>query len=308
MTQLHAALRAGVILILCCASFSAYGVSFEIDSSTTIVGTSRTVLSKYEDTLYSLALEYQVGAAAFTGANPDIDPLLPGEGVLLQLPGQYILPSVKREGIVINLPEMRLYYFPEGENKVHIYPVGIGRQGWETPLFKASVTSVTKDPVWIPPESIHREFRAAGLSLPEQVAAGPENPLGGYAMRIGHTSYLIHGTNKPEGVGLRVSHGCIRLYPNHIAELAAMISVNTPVSIINQPIKMGRVDGELFIQANTPIAGPAYQNTSDLKSFMQLAETTLTRTELVSIKQTMLSAIDAGNLYSGLLIPVRSTH
>ena len=306
MTMVKPFLRTGVLCICSCLSWSSFAGNYAINSHTTIVGSPRSVLSKFEDTIYSLALKHEVGAAAFTVANPDIDPLLPGEGVVLQLPGQFILPAVERRGIVVNLPEMRLYYYPENGNTVHIYPVGIGRQGWETPVFSAAITSVTENPVWTPPESIHQEYRAAGLSLPQQVTAGPDNPLGRYAMRVGRTSYLIHGTNKPEGVGLRVSHGCIRLYPDHIAELAAMISVDTPVNIISQPIKPGRSNGALFIQASRPSGGTSGNVSDDLQRFMQHAESTLSDVELESVKHTMLSAIDDGSLYSGLVIPVIS--
>jgi len=305
-SKLHTIFLTAVLSVCSYLSSTAQASSFEIDRNTTIVGTPRSVLSKFEDTIYSLALKYKVGAAAFTGANPDVDPLLPGEGIPLQLPGQYILPAVEREGIVVNLPEMRLYYFPRGENTVHIYPVGIGRQGWETPTMNAAITSITENPVWTPPESIHQEYRAAGLTLPERVASGPDNPLGKFALRVGHTSYLIHGTNKPAGVGLRVSHGCIRLYPDHIAELAANVDVDTPVNIINQPIKLGRIDGTLHIQANRPADGVAGPATDDIKRFMKLAETTLSAAELESVKNVMLDAFNDGSLYSGLVIPVRS--
>ena len=255
MSQALLYLRVFVCALLSGISFSSYANSYAIDDQTTVVGSQGVVLSKHDDTLYSLALQHQIGAAAFADANPDVDPLLPGEGVVLALPGLHILPEVEREGIVINLPEMRLYYFPEDEDSVTIYPVGIGRQGWETPVMQSVVTSITEDPVWTPPESIHKEYRAAGMSLPERVAAGPDNPLGKYAIRIGDTSYLIHGTNSPEGVGLRVSHGCIRLYSDHIAELASRVKVGTSVRIINQSIKLDRINGAPVIQAHRPLPG-----------------------------------------------------
>lgn len=288
-----------------CAPFLSIGASYEIGEHTSIVGTNAEVISKYEDTVYSLALKHEVGAGSFASANPDVNPSFPGEGVALTLPGQYILPAVEREGIVINLPEMRLYYFPPGENTVHIYPVGIGRQGWETPVMESVITSITENPVWSPPESIHREYIAAGLTLPRQVEAGPENPLGKYALRIGHTSYLIHGTNNPEGVGLRVSHGCIRLYSDHIAELSSMISVDTPVRIINQPVKFGRIGNRLFLQAHEPVRQSKNEYSDDLAEFIKLAESALTKSELDSVKQVMLQKLQNGILYTGLTIPVQ---
>jgi len=293
-----------VFVYACGVSFDSAAHSYAIDEQSTIVGTPATVLSKYEDSIYSLAVQHRVGAVAFANANADIDPSLPGEGVSLVLPTQYILPNVKREGIVINLPEMRLYYFPRGKDIVHIYPVGIGRQGWETPVMASVISSISKNPVWTPPESIHKEYREAGLELPRKVKAGPDNPLGEFALRVGSTSYLIHGTNNPSGVGLRVSHGCIRLYAAHIAELSALISVDTPVNIINQPIKLGRIGGALFLQAHEPIRSSGNTYSFDFRSFIDVAESTLTTAELEQVKHTMLDELSQGSLFSGLAIPV----
>jgi len=298
-------LRAAVISAVLCAPGLSNSASYEIGEHVTIVGANAEIIAKHEDTVYSLALKYEVGAGSFASANPDVNPSFPGEGVALTLPGQFILPAVKREGIVINLPEMRLYYFPPGGTTVHVYPVGIGRQGWETPVMSSVITSITENPVWTPPESIHREYIAAGLALPRQVEAGAANPLGKYALRIGHTSYLIHGTNNPEGVGLRVSHGCIRLYSEHIAELSSMISVDTPVRIINQPVKFGRMGNTLYVQAHEPVRQSKNQYSGDLVEFMRLAESTLTKSELDSVKRVMLQKLKNGSLYTGLAMPVR---
>lgn len=289
-----------------CISFNSIADSYAIDNESNIVGTPSNVLSKYEDTIYSLAVRHEVGAAAFANANPDIDPLLPGEGVSLKLPTQYVLPDVKREGIVINLPEMRLYYFPPGKDIVYVYPVGVGRQGWETPVMQSVISSISRDPVWTPPESIHKEYREAGLTLPRQVQAGPDNPLGEFALRVGDTSYLIHGTNNPSGVGLRVSHGCIRLYAEHIAELSAMVTVNTPVNIINQPIKLGRIGNKLFLQAHEPIRSLKTEYSFDYRRFIDLAESTLTQAELERVKRIMLDEFSHGDLFSGLTVLVIS--
>lgn len=297
MGQLRKALT---VLVALCIAIPVSAANFPTVSDSQLVGQPSTVLSKFENTIYTIALQYRVGAEALASANPDVDPWLPGEGATLQLPTHHVLPNVKREGIVINLPEMRLYYFSPINSSVHVYPVGIGRQGWETPLLESSISSIVKNPSWTPPESIHLEYKKAGLKLPRIVPAGSDNPLGEYALRIGRSSYLIHGTNNPKGVGLRVSHGCIRLYPAHIAELASLIDVNTPVAIINQPIKLGRDGSRLYVQAFKPIHGAAYNHAEALNEFFRSAKNTLSASELRRVKRHFRASIEAGELYSGM--------
>lgn len=264
-----------------------------------LIGEPATINSSFGETIYTLAEKQLVGAGALANANPDIDPLIPGDGIPVRLPTLQILPDVAHEGIVVNLPEMRLYYFPPDGTAVQIYPVGIGRQGWDTPVLEEKISSITRHPVWTPPESIHQAYRKAGLQLAKKVPAGPNNPLGKYALRLGQTSYLIHGTNKPRGVGLRVSHGCIRLYPQHIEHLAASIKINTPVRIINQPFKLARKDGSIFLEAHRPILSDAYDHSLVYGEFMKLAEASLTPLELFRLKRLMGKAFRNGDLFTG---------
>jgi len=279
----------------------AVGAEYTLSSETAVVGRPTVVLSKIEDTLYSLAQRYKFGASALIDANPDTDAWMPGAGQSLMLPSQYILPDVPRKGIVVNLPEMRLYYFPAHKNSVHIYPIGIGRQGWQTPLMDSFVSSIDEDPVWTPPVSIRQEYAKAGLVLPPRVEAGPHNPLGEFSLRIGDTSYLIHGTNKPEGVGLRVSHGCIRLYPSHIRELASLITIGMPVRVVNQPIKYARIEGDLYIQAHQPLGDTDNGPMDGMKGFISNVEKKLTSVELHALRQYLRKASNEGSLYTGNL-------
>jgi len=166
---------------------------------------------------------------------------------------QFILPPQPREGLILNLAELRLYYFLPGENRVITHPVGIGREGWETPTGKTRIIQKTKDPTWTPPESIRAEYAEKGIELPRVVKPGPDNPLGRFALRLGMPGYLIHGTDKPYGVGMRVSHGCIRLYPEGIEALFLLISVKTPVRIINQPYKAGWRNNKLYLEVHPPL-------------------------------------------------------
>jgi L,D-transpeptidase ErfK/SrfK len=225
-----------------------------------VVGADQTVTTVYEDTLYDLARKYSLGSEEIIRVNPGVDPWIPGAGKQIIVPNTHILPPGPREGIVVNLPEHRLYYYPkpkkDGTREVISYPVSIGKMDWRTPLGLTHVTQKIKDPVWYPPESVRKEHEANGDPLPPgPVKAGPDNPLGAFAMRLaaGNGTYLIHGTNNPIAVGLAITHGCIRMYPDDVAALFPLIPVGTPVRLINEPIKVAWVDGELLLEAHPPV-------------------------------------------------------
>ncbi len=208
-----------------------------------VVGQVGYTVAGRDDTLLDIARRYGIGQIEILIANPDVDRWMPADDSRVTIPSRYIIPKAERRGVIINLPEMRLYYFPErkdGEQPVMItHPISVGRMDWNTPLGKTSIVRKQTDPSWTPPESIKEEARADGIELPDVVPGGPDNPLGRYAMRLGIPGYLIHSTNKPYGVGMRVTHGCIRMYPEDIEGLFADIPVGTPVQIVNQPIKLG---------------------------------------------------------------------
>jgi L,D-transpeptidase ErfK/SrfK len=187
-------------------------------------------------------------------ANPEVDTWLPGEGTEVVLPTRYVLPAGKRRGLILNLAEYRLYYFPEPQADepavVMTYPISIGRMDWETPLGRTSVISKVTNPAWYPPASVRAEHEADGDPLPRIVPPGPKNPLGKHAMRLGLPGYLIHGTNRPAGVGMRVTHGCIRLFPEDIGFLFGKVGIDTPVRIINEPVKIGWNGDELVVEVH----------------------------------------------------------
>ncbi|CAK0751039.1 putative L,D-transpeptidase YbiS [Gammaproteobacteria bacterium] len=222
-----------------------------------VVGQIETVQTVYEDTLADIARRYSLGFEEITKANPKVDAWVPGVGTTVVLPKRHILPDTPREGIVLNLPEMRSYFYPKpkkGEPPVVLtYPVSIGRLDWKTPLGLTSVVAKITNPTWTPPETIKREHAAEGDILPDVVPAGPENPLGLYALRLGTTGYLIHGTDKPWGIGMRVTHGCMRLYPEDIELLFKEVPVGTVVRLINQPFKAGWLAGTLYLQVYSPL-------------------------------------------------------
>ena len=225
-----------------------------------IFGQIRTTQAGRADTLLDIARVYDIGQTEIVLANPNVDRWMPDDGSEVVLPSRYIFPQAERKGLVINLAEMRLYYFPEpkkGEKPVVMtFPIGIGRMDWETPLGISKVIEKKKDPTWIPPESIKKHRIATGEPpLPDIVPPGPDNPLGRHAMRlsIGKGSYLIHGTIKPFGVGMRVSSGCIRLYPEDIENLFDKVPMGTQVNIVNQPIKLGWLLDQLYIELHPPL-------------------------------------------------------
>ena len=226
---------------------------FELTPEQDVVGAVQVTKSTKEDTLSDIARRFNVGYEEIVRANPKVDPWIPGEGTQIIVPSQFIIPNAPREGIVINVPQMRLFYFPpvkKGERQVvYTHPIGIGRVGWATPQGTTKVVRRTKDPTWRPTASIIKEHRENGEELQKVVGPGPDNPLGRYAFYLGWPSYMIHGTNKPAGVGLRSSHGCIRLYPEDIELLYSMVPVGTKVTVVNEPFVFGFQDDKLFLQA-----------------------------------------------------------
>jgi len=222
-----------------------------------VIGSVQTMTASSEETLLDIARRYDLGQNEILLANPDVDRWLPADGSRVVLPNRYILPNAERSGLILNLPEMRLYYFPKakpGETPVVItHPVSVGRMDWNTPLGLTQIVSKQIDPEWRPPKSIKEEHEKDGETLPDVIRAGPDNPLGRYAMRLGIPGYLIHSTNKPYGVGMRVTHGCIRMYPEDIEKVFDDIPVGTPVRIVNQPIKLGWLAGSLFIELHPPL-------------------------------------------------------
>ena len=231
-----------------------------------VVGQVQYMEAHQDDTLLDIARRYDLGQDEILVANPDVDRWLPKAGSIVVLPTRYIIPQATRNGLVLNLPEMRLYYFPKtepGKFPVMItHPVSVGRMDWVTPLGKTTIASKQKDPSWRPPKSIKEEAAREGRPLPDIIPAGPDNPLGRYAMRLGIPGYLIHSTNKPYGVGMRVSHGCVRMYPEDIEKLFNEVPVRTPVQIVNQPIKLGWLADTLFIELHPPLDEdlPEYEN------------------------------------------------
>jgi len=251
------------ILALCLAIGAAVpGVAhatadtFALAPDAQVVGQTTTVAAAHDDTLTDIARVHGLGYEEIVWANRKVDIWLPGEGASVVLPKSFILPGETREGVVVNIAEYRLYHYYKsaGQLMVSTFPISIGRMDWATPIGRWTVTAKQKDPAWYPPESIRQEHLEDGRGfLAKMVPAGPDNPLGRYAMRLSATGYLIHGTNKPVGVGMQVTHGCIRMYPEDIEWLFPQVSVNTPVQIMNQPYKFGWSGNDLYLEVHPPL-------------------------------------------------------
>jgi L,D-transpeptidase ErfK/SrfK len=225
---------------------------FEVVPDDDVIGVVQVVTTSKEDTLTDIARRFNVGYEEILRANPKVDPWLPGANRPVVVPTQFVIPNAPRTGIVINIAAMRLFYFPPhkaGEPQVVItHPIGIGKMGWATPEGVTKIVRRQADPTWRVPVSVIKEHHENGEELEKVIGPGPENPLGRFAFYLQWPSYLIHGTNKPAGVGLRSSHGCIRLYPEDIAQLYDMVPLGTPVRVVNQPFLFGWHEGQLYVQ------------------------------------------------------------
>ena len=218
-----------------------------------VVGSLQVVTATAEDTLSDIARRFNLGYEEIVSANPGVDPWLPGAGTRIVIPSLFVLPDAPREGIVINLAAMRLFYFPKvaqgAPQRVITHPLGIGRVGWRTPIGSTRIVAKQESPSWIPTPSIRKEHAENGDPLPAIVPPGPDNPMGSHVLRLGWPKYSIHGTDKPPSIGLRGSHGCLRMYPEDIPRLYAAVPVGTPVRVVNQPQLFGWRGDTLYFQA-----------------------------------------------------------
>ena len=220
------------------------------DPKESVVGGVEFYEARFNDTLLDVARRFGMGIEEMKLANPGVDLWLPGEGTAIRLPARFVLPSGNRRGIVINVPEMRIYYYPKEGGRVRTWPIGIGRLEYETPLGRTSVVRKKVGPVWYPTDTIREEYAARGEPLPRVVLPGPENPLGSHAIYLGLPTYLIHGTNRPYSIGMRVSFGCVRLYPEDIVELYDLVDPGTPVSLVDERVKAGWLGHELYLEVH----------------------------------------------------------
>lgn len=267
MTLSRFVLAAGVAAL----SLSGFALATEhrLGPDQTVVGSIYTIEARYEDTFADLGEAYGFGQLELIAANPGADPWLPGEGAELVMPGRHVLPDAPREGIVVNLPEYRLYFYPEDGGRVITYPVGIGREGWSSPLGETRVARKEANPSWYPPQSIREEHAAEGDFLPAVVPPGPDNPMGPFKMNLALSGYVIHGTNKNFGIGMRVSHGCFRMRNEDITSLFPQVPIGTSVRIVNQPFKLAVAGDELLLEVHTPLDEHGLPSSLDKQAAVQ---------------------------------------
>lgn len=266
------------ILLLIAANYvpTAGGLTFTIPANSNIVGKLQTTKVKRGQSLGEIGRQFDVGVYEMIEANPNLNPWEPLVEATVIIPTEFILPAGERQGIVINLAEMRIYYFNTKQNLVTTHPIGIGKKGWNTPLGQLHIIQKVANPSWRPPSSIKADHAMRGDILPEVVPPGPDNPLGKYSMRLSIPTYLIHGTNKPGGIGFRSTSGCIRLLPEDIETLYPQIAVGTTVRIIHTPYKFGHRGKDIFLEAHQPLSEHYHATNSSTTMLRQaLAEAAL---------------------------------
>jgi L,D-transpeptidase ErfK/SrfK len=270
-----------------------------------VIGQFQHVRLSSADTFADIARQYDVGYNELVAANPDVDPWLPRDGTQIVIPTQFVLPNVPWKGIVVNIAEMRLYYFPASQNNgfslVYTFPIGIGRDNWETPLGDFKVVEKMENPIWTVPQSVLDEAKREGRVMPAIVPPGPDNPLGAHALMLSVPGYFIHGTDKPFTIGRRVSHGCLRLYPEDIEQLVRRVPRGIPVKIINTPVKAGHKDKVLYVEVH-PLLKKLKNPQSKLRT-----ETKMTVKKYVGHKlnhQTWKRIFRVSARLSGIPVPV----
>jgi L,D-transpeptidase ErfK/SrfK len=254
-------------------SSATFALTFTLpEKGNSVIGHVQKIITEPGDDFNSIARLFDVGYCGLIEANPDIDPENVPPGTMITVPTRFILPNVPREGVIVNLAELRMYYFPKNQNEVWTFPIGIGRQGWLTPLRTTNIVSKKEKPTWVVPKSIQIDRAAQGVQLPDRVLPGPENPLGNYALRlgVGLETYLIHGTNEPKGVGRRSSAGCVRMYPEDIEFLFKHVEVGTPVRVINNAYKVGWNGNTLYLEAHLPLQEQQDGFDNDLTDVVQI--------------------------------------
>ena len=266
-----------IALLLVVPQLPCLATTYEFtDPKQSVFGEDQRIQTVYEDTLYDLARQYSLGSEELIRVNPKLDPWIPGADKTVLVPGRHILPTGPHKGIVINIAEHRLYFYPKPgrhmPQQVISYPISIGKMDWRTPLGVTRVIAKQKDPAWYPTKSVREEHAKDGDILPARVPPGPDNPLGSRTLRlaVGKGTYLIHGTNNPIAVGLAVTHGCIRMYPEDIEALYPLVPVGTPVLIMNEPVKVAWVNGELILEAHPPVDAQGQSYEPDVEKFSEL--------------------------------------
>lgn len=251
------------------AQSHAFALTYNLNPDSDVVGENQYTRAAQGEDLGDIGRRYDVGTYEMIEANPGVDFYSPHKADKILVPMRKILPPGPRKGLVINLAEMRIFYYHPDGKQVSSYPIGIGQDGWDTPIGTNKIIRKRKDPIWVPPKSIRANYEDNGKELPAYVPAGPNNPLGNYALTTGFENIVIHGTPWPKGVGVRSSHGCIRMKNADVEQLYNMVALNTPVRIIHQAVKVGKSGNDLYLEAHVPVDDMAYQETFSIQQQLQ---------------------------------------
>ncbi len=270
-------------------------LTFDIQADKDVVGEIQYTQALAGEDLGDIGRRFGIGTYEMIEANPEVGFYTPQKAQQIIIPTRIILPPGPRKGLVINLAEMRIYYFHPNMTQVSTYPIGIGQDGWSTPIGTNRIIRKRKDPIWVPPDSIRENYERDGKELPAQIPAGPQNPLGPYAMTTGFENIVIHGTPWPKGVGVRSSHGCIRMKNSDITELYDFVSLNTPVRIIHQALKVGKIGQDLYIEAHVPVDENIYPETFSIQEQLQEVMNRYNQ-DKVRVKWNVVEAVRAKNL------------
>lgn len=276
-------LQAGFVASLVMFSSGASSLTFSLPSKGDVIGKIQKTTARRGESLGMIGRRFDVGVIEMMEANPGVDPWVPGSGTTIIVPTQFILPPGPRKGIVINLAEMRLYYYHPDGQRVSTHPIGVGKKhGWGTPTGQGRILSKTKDPAWHPPASIRREHLAKGDVLPAVVPAGPNNPLGRYAFKLSIPGILLHGSNRPGGIGVRSSHGCIRMFPEDIESMYYSVAVGTSIRIIHEPYKVGWHNNKLYLEAHQPLSEGRFNGSGSITSLQKTIQRSLPGTYTIN--------------------------
>jgi L,D-transpeptidase ErfK/SrfK len=257
-----------ILLGMSALNSQCYALTFPMPQQGNIIGSLQTATVQRGDTLATIGLRYDIGAYEMKEANPDVNFGSPKVGSSLVVPSRFILPAAPKTGIVINLAEMRLYYYHLNGKQVSTFPIGVGKEGWTTPIGNTQILTKRKDPTWNVPESIWFNHLVNGQPIEKSVPPGPTNPLGKYAMNLGFKNIVIHGTPYPLAVGVRSSHGCIRMVNDDVGQLFQYVNVGTKVNIVHEPIKVGTDGGQLYMESHVPLNEAMYPKNQDVRGMV----------------------------------------
>lgn len=277
----------GIFLLLTTDAFS---LTFLLPRQGDVIGQIQMTTVRRGESLGDVGRRYGVGVYEMIEANPKLDPWVPTVGAAVIVPTQFILPPGPRQGIVLNLSEMRLYFYHPDKPLVTTCAVGIGKKGWSTPLAHTTVISKKANPSWVPPESIRREHLLKGDPLPAVVPPGPDNPMGRFALYLGLSTIRIHGTNRSGGIGVRGSHGCIRLFAEDIETLYRSVPVGTAVRIIHAPYKVGWHQGRLYLEAHQPLSEGQYSGSNSVENLTRAIQRAIQGSHVVNWTSAQMAA------------------